>query len=204
MRHQGKITRWKDDQGFGFITQNGGAQQVFVHISSFSNQRRRPTGNELVSYEVSTDNKGRARAERVAFVGERPASASTAGMGNIPPALAAGFLLLLAGATFTGRLPPVVAEYYGITSIGTFIAYALDKSAARNDRWRTPESTLHLCALFGGWLGALAAQRWLRHKSRKPSFQFVFWATVAFNCAALGWLTASAEAAALRTLLGGA
>lgn len=203
MRHQGKITRWKDDQGFGFITQNGGAQQVFVHISAFSNQRRRPTGNELVSYEVSTDSKGRARAERVAFVGERPASASTAGLGNIPPALAAGFLLLLAGAAFTGRLPPIVTGYYGIASVGTFIAYALDKSAARNDRWRTPESTLHLFGLAGGWLGALAAQRWLRHKSRKPSFQLVFWPTVVLNCAALGWLAVSANAAALRAMLGG-
>lgn len=119
-------------------------------------------------------------------------------------ACATVFVLLLAGVTFTGRLPPVVAGYYGIASVGTFIAYALDKSAASNDRWRTPEGTLHLFGLFGGWPGALAAQRWLRHKSRKPSFQFVFWATVALNCAALGWLVSSAEAAALRDMLGGA
>lgn len=118
-------------------------------------------------------------------------------------ACAAVFGLLLAGVTLTGRLPPVVAGYYGIAGVGTFIAYALDKSAAKNNRWRIQESTLHLFALFGGWPGAVAAQRWLRHKSRKPSFQFMFWATVALNCAALGWLVVSAEAAALRALLGG-
>ena len=204
MRHQGRITHWKDDQGFGFITQNGGAQQVFVHISSFSTQKRRPTGNEPVSYEVSTDSNGRLRAERVAFIGERPASASPAGPGKTtPPVLAAIFLVLLAGATVTGQLPLAIPVLYAVASIATFVAYALDKSAARTNRWRTPESTLHLCALLGGWPGAVAAQHWLRHKSRKPSFQLVFWATVALNCAALGWLAASADAATLRTLLGG-
>lgn len=118
-------------------------------------------------------------------------------------ALSAGFLLLLAGATVAGRLPLAIPVLYGVASIAAFAAYALDKSAARNNRWRTPESTLHLFALFGGWPGAVAAQLWLRHKSRKPSFQLVFWATVALNCTALGWLAASAEAAALRALLGG-
>jgi len=31
----------------------------------------------------------------------------------------------------------------------TFLVYALDKSAARRDRWRTRESTLHLLSLIG-------------------------------------------------------
>ncbi|MGD9578618.1 MAG: DUF1294 domain-containing protein, partial [Syntrophorhabdus sp.] len=35
----------------------------------------------------------------------------------------------------------------------------MDKSAARNERWRTQESRLHLFALIGGWPGALVAQK---------------------------------------------
>jgi cold shock CspA family protein len=35
MRYQGKITTWKDDQGFGFITPNMGGEPVFVHIKAF-------------------------------------------------------------------------------------------------------------------------------------------------------------------------
>jgi uncharacterized membrane protein YsdA (DUF1294 family) len=64
----------------------------------------------------------------------------------------------------------------------------LDKSAARRDRWRTRESTLHLLGAIGGWPGALAAQQLLRHKSAKPSFQGVFWLTVVANVGAVGWL----------------
>lgn len=74
---------------------------------------------------------------------------------------------------------------YLAASIAAFIAYGVDKSAAQSGRWRTPESTLHLLALIGGWPGALIAQNVFRHKSRKRSFRVAFFCTVAVNCAAL-------------------
>jgi cold shock CspA family protein len=48
MRYQGKITNWKDDSGFGFITPITGGSQIFVHIKSFKNRKRRPVGPEAV------------------------------------------------------------------------------------------------------------------------------------------------------------
>lgn len=77
-----------------------------------------------------------------------------------------------------------MAALYFIAGVITFLAYAADKSAARNGSWRTPESTLHLLALAGGWPGALLAQQFLRHKSAKREFRQVFWLTVALNVAA--------------------
>ncbi|MBI3430839.1 MAG: DUF1294 domain-containing protein [Hydrogenophilales bacterium] len=202
MRYQGKITDWNDDKGFGFITPNGGGPRVFVHIKSFPSRQQRPAGNEIVTYELRHDARGRPQAERVAFVGRRATPASPSGQGNAPLILTAAFLVLVAGSVYAGRLPIAVAALYLVASLVAFIAYALDKSAARNDQWRTQESTLHLLALAGGWPGALAAQRLLRHKSRKPSFQFAFRVTVILNCCALAWFYSSSGTEVLRSMLG--
>lgn len=59
----------------------------------------------------------------------------------------------------------------------SLLAYALDKSAAIQHQRRTPERTLHLLALLGGWPGAWLAQKVWRHKFRKRRFQAVFWIT---------------------------
>jgi uncharacterized membrane protein YsdA (DUF1294 family) len=66
--------------------------------------------------------------------------------------------------------------------------YAIDKSAARAGRRRTPEKTLLLMGLACGWPGAALAQEWLRHKSSKRSFLARFWGTVLINAGAFAWL----------------
>jgi len=202
MRYQGKITNWKDDKGFGFISPNGGGNQVFVHIKSFANRQRRPVGNEIVTYQLKNDTKGRSQAENIAFVGERAPSPISADRRNTSLILGATFLFFVAASALIGKLPFAVFWLYLVASAIAFLAYASDKSAARNDQWRTKESTLHLVALAGGWPGALAAQRLLRHKSKKQSFQIVFWATVVLNCSALAWLFSPSGAGMLRSFLG--
>jgi len=97
--------------------------------------------------------------------------------------LAPAFVVVYALATFLWRVPIAVGACYLVLSALTFAAYAADKAAARADRWRISERTLHLLALAGGWPGALIAQRWLRHESIKPAFRAVFWITVAVNLA---------------------
>ncbi|MFG0284927.1 MAG: DUF1294 domain-containing protein [Phycisphaerales bacterium JB039] len=77
------------------------------------------------------------------------------------------------------------AGWYILASVVTVVAYAVDKRAAAKGRWRTREKTLHLLALAGGWPGALVAQRWLRHKTRKRGFQAVTWGIVAAHV--VGW-----------------
>lgn len=202
MRYQGRITTWKDDKGFGFITPNGGGAQVFVHFNSFANRQRRPAGNEIVTYELNVDGRGRPQAAAVAFVGEQATAPSrSSGQSTIPLLFALCFLVFVAASAFSGRLPKAVLALYFVASVVAFFAYALDKSAALNNRWRIQENTLHLLALLGGWPGALAAQRLLRHKSKKSSFQAVFWGTVFLNCGALGWLLSPYGAGTLRSVL---
>ena len=80
----------------------------------------------------------------------------------------------------------IIAICYLIVSVITFVTYAMDKSAAKKGDWRTPEITLHVLALSCGWPGALLAQKFLRHKTKKQPFRMIFWITLIVNCLLLG------------------
>jgi uncharacterized membrane protein YsdA (DUF1294 family) len=77
---------------------------------------------------------------------------------------------------------------YVVNSLLTFGIYAWDKRAARRGQERVPEITLHTLELFGGWPGAFLAQRMLRHKNAKVSYQIVFWLIVSLHACA--WIAA--------------
>jgi uncharacterized membrane protein YsdA (DUF1294 family) len=79
--------------------------------------------------------------------------------------------------------------YYLALSVVCFASYALDKSAARRGERRTPESSLLVLGLLGGWPGAVLAQQWLRHKTVKQPFRQMFWFTVVLNVAFVLWLS---------------
>jgi len=204
VRYQGKITDWKDDKGFGFVTPNGGGPKVFVHIKSFSNRQRRPVGNELVTYELTSDARGRPQGANIAFVGDRQTPPPTIAPGPGVGALifAVVFLAFVAGTVAMGKLHFAVLIAYLIGSCVAYLAYVFDKAASLKGQWRTPESTLHLFSLVGGWPGAMLAQRTLRHKTQKRSFQVTYWATVVLNCAALGWLLSPAGVRTVRSFVG--
>jgi len=71
-----------------------------------------------------------------------------------------------------------VLAIYAVMSVACFIAYYRDKRKALRRQWRTPEATLHLLELLGGWPGGLIAQLALRHKIRKVAYQLIFWLIV--------------------------
>jgi uncharacterized membrane protein YsdA (DUF1294 family) len=73
----------------------------------------------------------------------------------------------------------VVFGYAALIPVAGFLIYRRDKRQAEAGEWRTPESRLHLVDLLGGWPGGFLAQRLLRHKNEKASFQVMFWAIVA-------------------------
>ncbi len=185
-RRQGVLAEWNDDRGFGFIEPAAGGSRVFVHVSAFPRGRRPVTGCE-VTYAELRDERNRARASEVRYLGV--VSARRAGSSGIPLAVAAAllFFILLVGLLVLDELPVTLLAAYGLLSGVAFLMYGADKSAAEQGRWRTSESTLHMIAVIGGWPGALVARSVFRHKTTKQPFRTVFWFTVIANCVALAW-----------------
>lgn len=188
IRYQGRITTWKDEQGFGFITPNGGGPTVFVHIKSFASGRRRPSIDAIVTYELAAQETGKPRAGNVALVRDKRSREDQPGPVGFSTLFAIAFLAVLSMLSLSGRLPSrIFGAYAGMSAIA-FLAYYIDKAAARKNRWRTREDTLHMLALLCGWPGALLAQQMFRHKSKKLSFRHMLRLTIVANCMALGYL----------------
>ena len=203
MRHWGRITKWDDERGFGFISSHKGGDPVFFHISSLQRRDGRPSVNEPVSYRVGVDSQGRRQANDVRFVGasSAPALRQMRPGVAIPIAFALSFLIVIAAIASVGWLEMSwLALYYG-ASLVTYSSYSRDKTAALNARRRTRELKLHILSLIGGWPGALIAQVNLRHKTRKVSFLVGYWFTVIVNCIALGVIVMKGLSP-LKTLLG--
>ena len=83
-----------------------------------------------------------------------------------------------------------VLLYLLIVNLAAYFLYWWDKRAARRGNWRVSEAMLLGVGFIGGSPAAFAAQRVLRHKTRKTSFQIAFWAL----CVVQIWLLLSPPA----------
>lgn len=187
---RGRLIKWQDDRGFGFIQPVDGGKEVFLHISELKDATRRPKVGDTIYYQAITEND-QLRARNGFILGARSKinSQSSAKKVASPAISKSKFFVLeililslipLIGVIhfFWKTATPIPLILYLVMSLVTFVLYADDKSRAEQGKRRTPENTLHLCELAGGWLGGFIAQRQIHHKSRKKSYQIVFWAIV--------------------------
>jgi uncharacterized membrane protein YsdA (DUF1294 family)/cold shock CspA family protein len=205
---RGQLTKWKDDRGFGFIQPADGSPEVFLHISELKDASRRPIIGDTIYYHVA-EQDGKVRASNAFILGARlkpvlqsSPSSNRATVQAEPlysfPVLETVLLSVLpiVGAIHfllkTGNPFPLIL--YGVMGLASFALYADDKSRAKQGAWRTPEKTLILCDLAGGWIGGFIAQRRLNHKVSKSSYQGAFWLVVAMHYMFwLWWLIASKD-----------
>lgn len=109
----------------------------------------------------------------------RQPAPATAGSGFGPMlTVSTAYYCLMFWAAWRSLLPWWILSASLALNLLTFWVYWADKRAAQTGQWRTPENTLQLLALAGGWPGAWLAQQVLRHKSRKVSFRVIYWLMV--------------------------
>lgn len=188
MAIKGRVKKWNADKGFGFIRPLDGGADLFFHVSALHDRTLLPQINQMVTYEPATDRDNRPRAEGVVLLGKgiKRQQQQAGASGTVMPVLALFAVLIV--AVMTGYLPWQLPLLMAVLSIFTFVVYAKDKSAANKNLRRTPESTLHLLALAGGWPCAMCAQQVLRHKSIKAAFRSKFWMTVVINLGVMGFM----------------
>lgn len=208
MRKQGTIARWEAARRFGFIRSPAASADVFFHVRDVRGGLQPREGMVVTFEEIHVGGKGpramaieamsaqpglasshteprshtRSRAEDRDPRKRRPqrqvaASADGPGFGPmLLVCLAYGGLMLW--AIWRSLLPWWALPASVVLNLLTFLMYWADKRAAQTAQRRTPENTLQLLALAGGWPGAWLAQQVLRHKSSKQPFRLVYWLMV--------------------------
>ncbi|MDK4530878.1 DUF1294 domain-containing protein [Kingella kingae] len=183
---QGKIIKWDDDRGFGFIQIPNMKEQIFFHVNDLSlNQGKfRPQEGEAVLVKAKYDGK-RWTATVVTSgkrqLAERKINQREESLHSRASIAMVCSLLWLGIVAF--RLPKLAAIYAGL-SLVLYLMYQKDKNAANAGEWRVPEDNLHMFALVGGWCGGLIARYQFNHKTTKQEFVTTFWITVIANIGA--------------------
>jgi uncharacterized membrane protein YsdA (DUF1294 family)/cold shock CspA family protein len=170
-RETAKIIEWNQEKGFGYLQH--GDRRVFLHWRDFAVRHRRPEKGDVVLFTLSKDAKGRPCATRAVQVNR---------FGRISLGAWAELAILLVLPAIAVHRQGVnllwAAGYVVVIGAITYCQYAADKNHAKSKAWRIPEAQLHALELLGGWPAGFLAQRRLRHKCVKGSYQFVFWMIV--------------------------
>ncbi len=61
-RHEGKLARWNEERGFGFIQSENQKKDVFLHISELKNMSRRPVTGDIIFYRLHVEKDGKLKA----------------------------------------------------------------------------------------------------------------------------------------------
>ena len=77
MRHTGKVKWFNENKGFGFILQEGGGQDIFVHYSEIKQDGFRTLNEgELVEFDLAESTKGPQAKEVVRGTGNSASAAA--------------------------------------------------------------------------------------------------------------------------------
>ena len=67
----------------------------------------------------------------------------------------------------------IAAAYLLVMNLAAYVLYFIDKEKAKRNKWRIKEAVLLGVGFFGGAIGALAAMKTFRHKTKHYYFYVV-------------------------------
>jgi uncharacterized membrane protein YsdA (DUF1294 family)/cold shock CspA family protein len=176
----GRIVKWTDDRGFGFILPEEGGDTVFVHISGFLPAARRPVEGDVVYFQIDRSDR-RTKAHNVRLKALPLPDTTVVAYGVAILCLTVYFLYAFGLVHLNTPI-----KMYLTMSIITFGFYYADKKRAEEKKWRIHSTTLHVLEGIGGWPGALLAMAMLRHLTRKREHITMLCAIIAIHLG--GWL----------------
>jgi uncharacterized membrane protein YsdA (DUF1294 family)/cold shock CspA family protein len=176
----GRLIKWTDERGFGFILPEEGGDTVFVHISGFLPAARRPVEGDVVTFQVDRGDR------RTKAVNVRLKALPLPDTVVVSYGVAVLFLTVWALHAFGLIHLNNPIKMYLVVSVITFGFYYVDKKRAETKRWRIHSTTLHVLEAIGGWPGALLAMSMLRHLTRKHDHLVMLCAIIAIHLVA--WL----------------
>jgi len=65
----GKLVRWNDEKGYGFIRSESDNHDIFIHISVLSHMSRRPIVGDVIFFEMESDVNGKFKAANAKIEG---------------------------------------------------------------------------------------------------------------------------------------
>lgn len=171
------LSEWDHDKGFGYLKHQ--KRKLFLHRRDFSQLHKRPKKGDKLHYRLGTDKQGRTCAVKARHIKDdgriKPFSWLMLALLLLLPLLALNKLAVLHSTSPLHSAGALLV--LALLNLLTYRAYAKDKRLACAQEWRTPESSLHLLSILGGWPAAFIAQRKLRHKISKAKFLRTFWLT---------------------------
>lgn len=176
-RIQGRLVSWDDERGFGFIEAEGLNAPVFMHVKFLRAKHQRPVAGDVIRFALGRGRDGGPAASDAEILGAPPPpprKVQRPSMLDVSRLLAAVAILVGATIAYAVNVAPLwFPAIYFVMTLGSGIAYWLDKMFAREHRQRVSENMLHFADSFFGIAGGLFAQHVFRHKTRKRSFRAV-------------------------------
>lgn len=164
---KGVVVKFDTTRRFGFIRTSGDGDDVFFHWNEIVAGADRLAVGCTVNFETAMGEKG-PKAVRVSVSKSAPANPYKLFAGGVLAITGLAYVLL---TMYTGLAP--LPSYLVAINFALFTLCGFDKSSAESTATRVPEKVLFAFSAIGGSLGLVLAMYLFRHKTQKPSFQFV-------------------------------